>query len=275
MDFARAQKPVRQLRKLLKALPADPPPAQIHRLRTNARRVEAAAATLPPTTQLESRRLLKALKTLRRAAGPVREMDVLAVDLERLRKSSDRAPFDRLAEHLSELRHKNAARLLEVLDRHRGPVRRRLKEFAQLLDSSALRKKPVRSESETGRRLELTPQAHAEHLAEEIAHWPELNSSNIHNFRIKVKELRYIFELVPDADPQLIGALGRAKGAIGRWHDWQQLASITRDVLDPEQGREMLAKMESASKQKLARALSISNSLRQRLLDSGRLRKAS
>ena len=124
MDFARAQKPVRQLRKLLKALPADPPPAQIHRLRTNARRVEAAAATLPPTTQLESRRLLKALKTLRRAAGPVREMDVLAVDLERLRKSSDRAPFDRLAEHLSELRHKNAARLLEVLDQHTYAFRR-------------------------------------------------------------------------------------------------------------------------------------------------------
>jgi CHAD domain-containing protein len=272
MDLARVQKPVRQLRKLLKELTADPEPAQVHRLRTHTRRIEAATAVLDSTAQDECRRLLKALKPLRKASGGVREMDVLSADLASLRKSANPVSLGRLADHLREVRDANAGRLSELLDRHRKRARRRLKEFARAIDETATGKKPVRSESSAAQSTCTSTIGRVEVLAAELASWPELNSSNLHDFRLKAKELRYVLDMDPAADPQLIGALGRAKGAIGKWHDWQQLRVMARDVLNPSQDRELLAQIESAGKQKLTRALTASSSLRKLLLAGSQLK---
>lgn len=46
MDLDHIEKPLRTLRKLLKTLPEDPAPAEVHKLRTRARRIEAVARAL-------------------------------------------------------------------------------------------------------------------------------------------------------------------------------------------------------------------------------------
>jgi hypothetical protein len=51
-ELERARKAVRELNKTLKNLPADPPPNEVHKLRTASRRVEAIAAAL---AQVESK----------------------------------------------------------------------------------------------------------------------------------------------------------------------------------------------------------------------------
>jgi phosphoribosylaminoimidazole carboxylase PurE protein len=44
--------------------------------------------------------------------------------------------------------------------------------------------------------------------ARELSEWPALDASNIHEFRLKVKQLRYILQLFADADSDFVGALG-------------------------------------------------------------------
>ena len=46
-------------------------------------------------------------------------------------------------------------------------------------------------------------------VVRELGEWPPLDASNIHAFRLKVKELRYILQLSADADSGLVEALGR------------------------------------------------------------------
>ncbi len=77
-------------------------------------------------------------------------------------------------------------------------------------------------------------------VVRELGEWPPLDAENIHAFRLKVKELRYILQLDADADPGLVEALGDVQRRIGDWHDWHQLEEIAREVLDLEQDRALL-----------------------------------
>ncbi len=89
-ELERARKAVRELGKTLKSLPSDPPPREVHKLRTATRRVEAIAAVLAPVEGKESRRLLKSIEPVRKAAGGVREMDVLIGNARKLARHSRR-----------------------------------------------------------------------------------------------------------------------------------------------------------------------------------------
>jgi CHAD domain-containing protein len=263
MQFERVERPLRQLRKMLKDLPQNPPPEEVHKLRTQARRIEAVASALESSAPKESRQLRKTLKPVRKAAGGVRDMDVITADLLSLRQTVANKSLDRLADHLSEMRSKSADRLLETVDQQRKPARRRLKKYASAIESVVGHKKPVRSE---GTDSQAGSSAAAAALAAKLIQWPILNSSNIHDFRLKVKELRYVLQADPGSDPRLIRSLGATKDAIGQWHDWQQLAEIAGQVLNPDRDRALLAQIEKAGKQKLTRAFAVSNKLRARFL---------
>jgi CHAD domain-containing protein len=269
MELDRVEKPVRKLRKLLKSLPQNPPPEQVHKLRTSTRRLEAVAGALEPAAKKETRRLLKLLKPMRKAAGSVRDMDVLTADLLQLQQDSNSDSIVRLIEHLATQRNQNAGKLLDTVSDQRKPARRQLKDFAEIIESVAAGKKPVRREVAHTLDSSDGSGSAADSLTGELRLWPSLNSSNLHDFRLKVKELRYVLQMFPDSDQRYIQALGNVKDQIGAWHDWLQLSHIAREVLDPKTDRELLAQIENAGKQKLTRALAVSNSLRRRYLNSG------
>ena len=266
MEFDRVEKPVRELRKMLKDLPQNPAPDEVHKLRTRTRRVEAIASALEPAAQKRTRQLLKALKPVRKAAGGVRDMDVLTAGLLNLTRNSNEESIVRLIEHLGTLRSKSADDLLDTVAEQRKPARRHLKEYARVIESVAAGKKPVRSEGSGILDSEDGTGSAAGKLIAEFTSWPALNADNLHDFRLRVKELRYVLQMFPDSDSGFIDALGQVKDDIGEWHDWQQLAEIARKVLDPRHDSELLAKIKGQSKQKFTRALKSSNSLRRRYL---------
>ena len=68
----------------------------------------------------------------------------------------------------------------------------------------------------------------------ELGSWPPLNADNIHAFRLKVKELRYVLQLSADADSGMMAALSDVQRRVGDWHDWQQLHEIASEILTPE-----------------------------------------
>lgn len=271
MDLERVDKPVRQLRELLKSLPENPPPEEVHQLRTRARRIEAVARALEPTARKETRRLLKAIKPVRKAAGGVRDMDVLTADLLHLKQHAGSESMVRLIEHLGALRSKSAGKLLDTVSRQRKPARRHLKEYSCVIESVAAGKKPVRSEGFFAPESGDGAVSGADGLIAELSRWPALNARNLHDFRLKVKELRYVLQMFREGDKKFVEALGKVKDAIGNWHDWQQLDAIAREVLNSPHDRELLRQIEQTGREKFAQAITAAIALRRRFLraDSG------
>ena len=270
MELDRAEKPLLQMRKLLKNLPDDPAPGQVHKLRTRARKIEAVAAALEHAGGKQAKRLLKSIKPVRKAAGNVRDMDVLTGDLLQMSQNGHgdalRKSLVRLVEHLGIVRRKNAGDLVDTVHRQRKPARRRLKEYAKLLELVAKGKRPAPIEISPALGSEDGDGSPASRLMAELCHWPRLDAHNIHPFRLKVKELRYVLQLFPSVDRGFADALAKVKDEIGDWHDWQQLRETAHQVLDAHNDKALLAQMDRTAGKKLAHALAGAHALRRRYL---------
>ena len=225
IEFDHVEKPLQKLRKMLGDFSADPRPADVHALRTHARRLEAAIAALVPARSKESRRVLKLLTPVRKAAGKVRDMDVLIEDALALGNVQRAEGLVRLVEHLGQMRAKNAKRLTDM-------VANRRKTSAHLKELSKVFRKQLKDEPGT-----LNGGAAPQILVTELIQWPQLNRENLHLFRLRIKELRYMLELSNEPNEQWVAWLGDVKDAIGEWHDWVGLLKIAKQVLDPGRTR--------------------------------------
>ncbi len=276
MDLERVQKPLRQMRKSLKQLPKDPPPETVHKLRTRARTIEAIAGALTQPDEKKAQRLLKSIKPVRKAAGSVRDMDVLTDNALSLPQDSYRESLVHLVEQLGVAREKSLADLLDTIDQQRKTARRNLKQYAKLV-RAALADKNSGSSDTTEDHSELHIHAVIGDRVRELSRWPTLSARNLHPFRLKVKELRSILQLLPQTDPvanpALIGTLGKVKDKIGEWHDWQQLAETAREILDPAEDRALLTKIGQTGEQKFREGLASANSLRKHYLKPSSARK--
>lgn len=124
IELKRLEKPLRKLRKSLRELPSDPPVEMVHKLRTQTRRMEAMVSSFILDREPEMRRLLKAMKPVRKAAGVVRDMDVLVADALTLPNAAESETIVRLVEHLGSMRDKSSGKLLEVITVQRKQARR-------------------------------------------------------------------------------------------------------------------------------------------------------
>ena len=252
IELENVQKPLRKLRKALKQLPADPSSKEVHSLRTETRRLEAIVEALNLERKKKTRQLLKAMTPVRKAAGDVRDMDVLVGNVLALSHDHEDDSLVRLVEHLGEKRVESARDLRHTVAAQQKVARRTLKEYSRLVGKQFPAKEHTLS-SESPAPIELTT---------ELSNWPALDEENIHPFRIKVKQLRYMLQLADNADKQAIDALGKVKDEVGDWHDWQELARIAKGVLDPEEDRAALKKIEEIGSRKFKHALVTANAVR-------------
>ena len=264
-ELERARKAVRELSRTLKRLPNDPPPGEVHKLRTTMRRVEAIVSVLPQADAKEQRRLLQSIEPIRKAAGDVRELDVM---IGNARKLAHKAPGDsltRLMEQLHIARSQNAVELRRVLGRRRSAARKKLKEYSNLIRTAAAHAKKAAS---AGRSADASDWIHsaAANVVRALGDWPPLNAENIHAFRLKVKELRYILQLSADGNPEVGEALGDVQRRIGDWHDWHQLLEIAREILNQEQDAALLTRVEETDGRRFKQALTAANRLRGKYL---------
>jgi CHAD domain-containing protein len=82
MDLVRA--PYRKLRKAVRALPADPPDAELHRLRILGKRLRYAAELVKPITGKRLRELVRASKELQEVLGEHQDACVAEQEVRRL-----------------------------------------------------------------------------------------------------------------------------------------------------------------------------------------------
>ena len=104
LDPDMLQKPLNKLRKLLKKLPRQPAPEQVHDLRTRIRRVEATLHALLLDRKRKGQQVLRAVTPIRKRAGKVRDMDVFVRFASTLSSDSDSECLVQLLEHLGHRR---------------------------------------------------------------------------------------------------------------------------------------------------------------------------
>lgn len=249
VDLKEAATPLRKLRTLLKDSPADPSPNYVHKLRTQTRRLEATVHALSPHGDAKAQRLLTLMKPVRKAAGKVRDMDVLIGKVPALTPDGAEESLVRLTEHMAAQRERHAARLRRIIKSRRKEARRRLKEYGSQLQ---------RTVSGDTTESFAAPQK----LATQLQHWPRLHAENLHEFRIQAKELQYMLKLAPGSDRRVLDAFAKVKDAAGDWHDWLQLSEVAEEVLESRRDGVILRQIRDILHEKLRAALSAGEAAR-------------
>lgn len=262
MEFGQVRKPIRQLRKSLKGLCSDSSAQDVHELRIRVRRVAAIAAALIPEKNKQKRDLLKALKKILKAAGEVRDMDVLIVKARILARRCQNSSVTTLLDHIKTLRMENARGLLKTVGSQCKDTRRILSRFSSQVEHRLRARHPDATDALN----KPLPTDAATMLAGELSHWPVLNAENLHAFRIKVTRLRDVLRLEAGADPQFVIALERVRERIGDWHDWQQLKDVAIKVLNAAENSTALEEIEAIERNKFREALAIAHKARRRYL---------
>jgi CHAD domain-containing protein len=266
-ELERVRKALRELGKSLQSLNGESAPKDVHKLRTASRRVEAIAGVLEAADGKKSRRLVKSIEPVRKAAGGVRDMDVLLTYARKLARNSDGESLTHLVAHLETARQQYAEELQHALHHRRKAVLEDLKEYSKFVASAAKHAHSHSRSDEHASRAQEEIHSSAMNVIRELGDWKPLDAGNLHEFRLKVKQLRYTLQLDAQADASLVEALGDVQRRIGDWHDWHQLEAIAREVLVLEQGQALLGRIGETAKRRFDRALAAANALRGRYLN--------
>jgi CHAD domain-containing protein len=231
LDAERAAKPVRRLRKLLKKMPAVPNADDIHDFRTSSRRIEATIHALSLDSGQNGRRVLKQIAKLRKRAGKVRDMDVLTDYLSSVsRHKEDKECYVRVLEHLGAQRLEYAKKFESARQKCASTLTKRLKRTSKQMEQF-FPSNGKRDPEQNGAIAEVAASALA--LLTALAKPTRLGKTNLHPYRLEVKELRNVLRMAEESDRQeFVQQLGEVKDAIGEWHDWEELVAISKTVID-------------------------------------------
>ena len=258
---------MRELGKSLESLHGESAPKDVHKLRTASRRVEAIAGVLQAVDGKKSRRLVKSIEPVRKAAGGVRDMDVLLADARKLARYCDGESLGHLVEHLETARQQYAGELQHALHHRRKAVLADLKEYSKFVASAAKHAQSASSSGADANQSQENIHSSAMDVMRELGDWTPLEADNLHEFRLKVKQLRYTLQLDAQSDAALVEALGDVQRRIGDWHDWHQLEQIARQALLLEEDRALLDRIGETVKRRFDRALAAANALRGKYLN--------
>jgi CHAD domain-containing protein len=252
----RMRKSASKLRKLLKRVPKQPSPKQVHDLRTCTRRLEAGLDALGIDFRHNEHRLLRTLSRLRKSAGKVRDMDVLTGYASTIHLKREQDCLVQLLEHLGAERYRYARKMWEVKQKQ-GP------ELRQRLARTAKRLKKLSRRAHARRRAREDVMATSFQLSSELNTPARLSKRTLHAFRLKVKELRYVLQLADGAHQQpFADSLGEVKDAIGRWHDWEALTGVATKLLNHGGNCELLVEVKRRSNAEYSHSLSLANEMR-------------
>ncbi|MGB7197517.1 MAG: CHAD domain-containing protein [Acidobacteriaceae bacterium] len=261
-DLGRVEKDIRKLRRFLKHAPKHTPPKKVHSLRTAIRRFEAAMQALALDSHANERRLLRKLAKLRKRAGKVRDLDVLTGYVADLHVSGEEKCRGQLLKYLGAKHADRSGQLHSFAVEHGESVRRRLKRTAMQLAAST--EDVATSQTAPGDTM-LSELRLERQLTQPI----RLTKSNLHPYRLQVKELLYMLQMETEpADRELVEILGEVKDSIGEWHDWLQLQTIAGDHLAHGSKCKLLLLLEKTTDEKLKHALTVANAGRKHMQQS-------
>jgi CHAD domain-containing protein len=174
-------------------------------------------------------------KKLRKALEPVRDADVHLARLNSLRKTIGRA-----SEGEKQLSHRCIREIGKLEDRLRRQRKAGINELMAAIDARGKRLNRLCKELEAVLALHMSSRAHSTApealriFAELTSEHPNLDADNLHAYRKRLKQARYLVEISAATDPlakRLAAAFRRIHYTAGEWHDWQELARKAGRVL--------------------------------------------
>ncbi|MDE3187308.1 MAG: CHAD domain-containing protein [Acidobacteriota bacterium] len=255
-------------RELVEECPRKPTRGRVHALRVATLRLQAdiphwlAGCGQGDRCARAAKRWNRQAEKLRRALGPVRAVDVDLGRLGRLRDTLAGPDGGKL--HSSRL----CLRQIDQLERRFRQQRRAAQK--ELVVEMAERRRRLRRTS-LALEMGLAPlQLHAatasfatirEQLAALAAEFPELNEDNLHEFRMRIKGVRYLADLSAATDARAArqaAAMGRMQVAAGEWHDLKMLAKkAAHELGDHDERGGLVALLEELAAESLERALAL------------------
>lgn len=265
LDVDQIEKPARKLRKLIKGMGSTPTPDDIHKFRTNCRRIETSLEVLSLDSTDKVLRNSKHIAKLRKRAGKIRDLDVLTDYLVAMKHpNSERDCHVRLVEHLGGERRKYLKDFEAVRKQYRGQLRQGLKTIAKKMEKVVSKDGNARTGAHP---VSAKLAATALTMISKLKDPQRLHRSNLHPYRLKVKELRNLLQMAAGAEQQeFVDKLGEVKDAIGEWHDWEVLSAMATDVLEHGKGCGLEKEMRRIAESKFAAALTLTNSMRRDFL---------
>jgi CHAD domain-containing protein len=264
-DIERIQKSTRRVRKFLRKNSKRPSSNAIHNLRTSTRSLETTFNTLRLNSKRTVKRLLRDLADVRKRAGKVRDMDVLTAHALTVNQPGEQDCLVQLLEHLGAERNKFAKKLCLLIETDSPQLRRKLKRNSKRVQQLFKQAGDDPARSDTTRLI----MAKALALSSELNTPARLSRSNLHPYRLKVKELRNVLQLSDQpGDKEFLEKLGEVKDAIGEWHDWEELIGIATQLLDHGTSCKLMKDLRDTSNSKYERALSLTDNLRSNYLSS-------
>lgn len=262
-------------RELLDRCGRKPTRRRVHALRVVTLRIQAEleheAAELPHASHQAQAMLRfgKLGERLREALGQARELDVWIGKLQSLRallsETTEYIPrsmhecirqTERLEGRLEKKRRSAGEKLVREIEKRRAD----LIEAGEAIDEAASEHPHGADGNEAARILK--------EFALVAREFPVFDEENLHDFRKRIKKVRYLAEIhADDAECGRIAAhIKRVQNAIGEWHDWQVLARTARHG---RHGRnvELAELLESLTAEKFAEAIAASHALKSGLLE--------
>jgi CHAD domain-containing protein len=257
------EKPFIKLRELTGHFSRTPSIEEVHQLRIQARRLEAISAVLQVVGKRDIHRLVDRLldevSPIRKAAGKVRDLDVLVALALTLLDEIDKDLLVRLIEYLGALRTEAAYDLHDAVERHRKHLRRDLKRCRRWVQERFPIERTENSSAPVNCELSEAVTV-IKKLTHEMTRWPRLGPANLHRFRIEVKRLHDVLQLFVPDETKFISALDEVKDQIGDWHDWRAFTKTVSKVLEPKHGVTVI--LHARAEKKLRCALSSANAMR-------------
>jgi CHAD domain-containing protein len=307
---SRPDAPLDHLRKLtatlrsnLEKCATNPDVDPVHDVRTGTRRVQAMVEAmmrernddaLDNAFKEPAEKWLQMLKRMRRAAAPVRDLDVHRKLLHKLVKYGSKNEGAGLAAPASDdsavvvpspdvveapataLPVNSVAHQAEHLDawlhharQHNaaGLKKRAAKLLAKFDEEAGALETAVQQGRRTRRRSRSAAVVALDSFARLVHEMQQLDEGNLHDFRKGAKKARYIAEsAAEDAHAIAIGkALKKLQDEIGDWHDWLVLGDEARAALGDEKN-ELISLIDAERDSHYVLSMKTVNRLRGRLL---------
>jgi CHAD domain-containing protein len=220
-------------RNLVERCEKKPTRKQVHALRVVTLRIQAEVehevGELPRASHQAQAMLRfgKLAERLRAVLGPVRELDVWTGKLQVLRgslsKTTEYVPrstrdsirqIERLEERLTRRRRTAGRKLVSEIEKRRQVLMDAADDLEEVAND--------RTDQMDGNEAE----AILKEFAAVAADFPAFDEENLHDFRKRIKKVRYLAE-IRGADPEcgrIATQMKKLQSAIGEWHDWEALA---------------------------------------------------
>ncbi|HEY3658856.1 MAG TPA: CHAD domain-containing protein [Steroidobacteraceae bacterium] len=172
-------------------------PEELHDLRVAGRRLDAILRQFGSSLPAPLLKLRPTLKTVLRALGHARDLDVALIDLETFSRElpdSDREGVEPLKQHLATERGRARARMLSVLDSIR--VQKNFEELTSLLAAPSAPTQQSSAELALNTAPELIRRRYRKLRKGADLLRPDSSMAAYHKVRGHVKKLRYVLEAV-------------------------------------------------------------------------------